>query len=128
MATEKQNEFVFCGTVNAVPEFQFTDKGTAKGKLEVKRMETWSNRDGSEGSKEIILSFSFFGKPAEEAMNANLLIGASVRVTGSFGSWAARNKDTKELTGVHYADLKAFRVDVRSEQNTAPKPSGGIDF
>lgn len=119
MSQEKQNEFTFCGIVDEAPNFQFTTQGTCKGRLKVKRTETWSGASG-EGSKDIFLSFSLFGKPAEAAMNANLTIGTAVRVVGSFGSWEAKNKEGV-LMGFHNPDLKAFRVDVRSEQPSSQK-------
>lgn len=116
----KENEFVFCGNVDLAPDFQFTTQGTAKGKLRVKRRETWTKQDGSEDGRDVILTFSFFGKPAEQAMDLDLSIGTAVRVTGSFGSWEAKNKEG-QLLGFHNPDLKAFRVDLRTEQPVKEK-------
>lgn len=126
MSQEKENAFIFCGIVDEAPQFQFTPQGTCKGKLKVKRTETWSGANGS-GSKDINLSFSLFGKPAEDTMALDLKLGTAIRVTGGFGSYEAKNKEKQPL-GFHNPDLKAWRVDVRTEQPSAKVDDGGIDF
>lgn len=121
MTQEVENKFVFCGIVDEAPAFQFTTQGTCKGKIKVKRTETWGGNNP--GSKDIFLTFSLFGKPADEAMALNLTLGTAVRMTGSFGSWEAK-KDGAPL-GFHNPDLKAFRVDVRTVQ---PSNTADISF
>ena len=111
----KENAFIFCGIVDATPDFQFTEQGKCKGRIKVKRHETWDT-----GSRDVELSFSLWGKPAEDAMALNLAIGMAVRMRGSFGSWEAKNK-AGELLGFHNVDLKCIGVDVRSEQPQAEK-------
>ena len=101
---------MFCGIVDEKPMFEFTTQGKCKGRVKVKRHEEW---DG--GSRDILLSFSLFGKPAEEAEKLNLAIGTAVRMRGSFGSWEAKNK-AGELLGFHNVDLKCVGIDVRTEQ------------
>lgn len=124
MSQVKENEFVFCGIVDDAPVFQFTPQGKCKGKVKVKREESYTYQ-GETRSNVTILTFSLFGKPAEDAMALDLKLGTAVRMTGSFGSYEAKNKEKQPL-GFHNPDLKAYRVDVRSEQ---PKPNNSdIDF
>jgi len=123
MAEQKENEGVIIGTIDAPVDVQFTAAGKAKGRLKLKRTETW---DG--GSKDVFLTFSLWGKVAEDMNTKNPSIGTAVRVTYKLGSWEAKNK-AGEMLGFHNPDLKAWRVDIRSEQaGSQPQPAEDIPF
>lgn len=103
----EDNQGVFVGTVEEVPAPQFLESGKCKATLKLKRVETWQT-----GSRDVFVEFGFFGKPAEELAEKQLKIGQPVRVTYALGSWPGKDKETKELTGKHYVELKGWKVEV----------------
>ena len=122
MSEQKENEGVFVGIVHAAVDSKFNAAGKCQAKLQVKRTEV-----GDWGSKDIgPLTFSLFGKPAEDLTEKNPAIGTAVRVTYRLGSWEAKNKEGA-LLGFHNVALNAWRVDVRSVQDTKPAEET-IDF
>lgn len=125
----KENEGVFVGHVEFVPEFQFVPSGKQKAELRVVRTETWTGKDGNDNSREVKLTFKFFGLPADWLEKKDLQVGEKVAVTYNLGSWEGKDKATGELTGKHFPDLKGFTVNVldRKEAKT-PEQTGDISF
>lgn len=122
----KENEGIFIGKAVYEPAFQFTPSGHLKGELLVMRQETWQ-KEGIEQSRDVNCLFKFFGKPAEWLQKKELKGGERVRVTYTLGSFEGKNKDTGEMTGKHYPDLKGFSVEV-SGKKEAPTPPPAADF
>lgn len=124
----KENEGVFIGKALFEPMVQFTPSGHAKAELLVVRTESWTSQ-GETKSKDVTILFKFFGKPAEWLEKKNLKGGERVRVIYQLGSFEGKNKETGEMTGKHYPDLKGFTVDVSTKEAApTPPPTSNFDF
>lgn len=111
-AAKAPNEFKLEGKVTKVIDFKFGNNGKPSGRLEIFYHEIWAT-----GERSNYITVNFYGKPAQEILDANVEEGDTVFIFGSLGSFDSLKP---EFAGKHFTNLKGISCTLKAKGDKIP--------